>query len=152
MPPINYAPTFQFTDWIDNEDVVQAGGDRGFNKLFNDLRQELVNIATVVGDIANAINQIQRLRHVKALPAQTIGPGAISPEIDIDQYAESEVPPNTQKVYFTSMTFVPPATLGQIETFTYYKPGAGNTIRVTMQFKNVGAASSTFIVQVFSLA
>lgn len=152
MPPITYTPAFQFTEWIDNEDVVQAGGDRGFNKLFNDLRAELTRIGTVVGDIANAINQIQRLRHVKALPAQTLTPGTASPEIDIDQYAQSEVTPNTQKVYFTSMTFVPPGALGQIETFTYYKPGAGDTWRVTMQFKNVGAANTTFIAQVFSLA
>lgn len=152
MANITYSRTFRHDDWIDNEDVVQAGGEKGFNKKFHDLEAEFNVIASVISEIATAIGQIQRVRHVKALAAQTVAPGAVSPEFDIEQYATAEVPANTQKIYFTSQSFLPPNTPGQVETFTYYRPGPNDTIRVFMVFKNTGTAAVTFITQVFSIS
>jgi hypothetical protein len=31
MADITYSRTFQHADWVDNEDVVKAGGEKGFN-------------------------------------------------------------------------------------------------------------------------
>lgn len=153
MPDISYTPTFQHEDWIDNEDVVQAGGEKGFNKTFHTIEDELAKIATAIAQLATAINQIQRLRSVRALPAQTLQPGTSSPQdIEIDQYALSEVAENTQKVYFTNFTFVPPAALGQVETYTHYRSAGPNLTRVTMVFKNTGTTPATFTTQVFTLA
>lgn len=152
MANINYARTFQHEDWIDNEDVVQAGGEKGFNKKFHDIEAEFNTLAGVITEIASAINQIQRLRPVKALAAQTLAPGAVSPEFEIEQYALAEVPSNTQKIYFTSYSFVPPNVIGQVETFTLYRPGPNDTVRVLMVFRNVGAAGVTFTTQIFSIS
>ena len=152
MADITYARSFRHDDWIDNEDVVQAGGDRGFNKKFHDLETEFDKLAGVISQIATAVGQVQRVRSVKALPAQTLAPGAVSAEVDIDQYAVSEVPVNTQKIYFTSLSFLPPNTPGQVETFFFFRPGPNDTIRVLLMLKNTGAAAVTFLTQVYSIS
>lgn len=33
MADITYKRVFEHDDWIDNEDVVQAGGEKGFNTI-----------------------------------------------------------------------------------------------------------------------
>ena len=52
--------TRQFThdDWIDNEDVVQAGGGKGFNKRFHDLETEFDRISQVVQQVDTAISSL----------------------------------------------------------------------------------------------
>jgi len=61
MADINYNRTFQHEDWIDNEDVVQAGGEKGFNKKFHDLEAEFDKVSGVVATISGAITSIQQL-------------------------------------------------------------------------------------------
>jgi hypothetical protein len=61
MADINYNRTFQHEDWIDNEDVVQAGGEKGFNKKFHDLEAEFDKVSGVVTTISGAITSIQQL-------------------------------------------------------------------------------------------
>jgi hypothetical protein len=61
MADIKYNRTFQHEDWIDNEDVVQAGGEKGFNKKFHDLEAEFDNVSGVVTTISGAITSIQQL-------------------------------------------------------------------------------------------
>ena len=51
MANITYTRTFQHVDWIDNEDVVQAGGEKGFNQKFHDLEAEFDTLSSVVGQI-----------------------------------------------------------------------------------------------------
>ena len=55
MADISYSRTFQHVDWIDNEDVVQAGGEKGFNQKFHDLEAELDKLSAVVGAIKAAL-------------------------------------------------------------------------------------------------
>ncbi|MGF1430783.1 hypothetical protein [Kitasatospora sp. LaBMicrA B282] len=43
IPP--YVPGFTHTDWIDNEDRVQAGGENGFNIRFHNLESEFRTLA-----------------------------------------------------------------------------------------------------------
>jgi hypothetical protein len=61
MADIVYNRTFQHVDWIDNEDVVQAGGEKGFNQKFHDLEAELDKLATVFTAINTALTNIQQL-------------------------------------------------------------------------------------------
>ena len=44
MANITYTRSFQHQDWIDNEDIVQAGGERGFNVEFHALEAEFDKI------------------------------------------------------------------------------------------------------------
>jgi len=48
MANIAYTRVFQHADWIDNEDVVQAGGEKGFNQKFHDLEAEFDQLSTVI--------------------------------------------------------------------------------------------------------
>ena len=50
MADISYIRSFSHVDWIDNEDVVQAGGENGFNKKFRELEAELDRISAVFGE------------------------------------------------------------------------------------------------------
>jgi hypothetical protein len=61
MAEIAYSRTFQHVDWIDNQDVVQAGGEKGFNQKFHDLEAELDRISAVVSAIKDGLNNIQQL-------------------------------------------------------------------------------------------
>ncbi|MFF7534703.1 hypothetical protein ACIP6Q_27750 [Streptomyces bobili] len=54
-----YVPKFSHTDWIDNEDRVQAGGENGFNIRFHNLEAEFAALAhdhlnPVINSLANA--------------------------------------------------------------------------------------------------
>src|SRR5262245_52150003 len=65
VPPA-YSPQFHHDDWIDNQDVVQAGGEKGFNRKFHSLEQEFALIKTSMDqldvaaqELQNAVNNIQ---------------------------------------------------------------------------------------------
>ena len=60
MADITYTRAFTHEDWIDNEDVVQAGGEKGFNKKFHDIEGEFDKISGVVTTVNTAIKNIQR--------------------------------------------------------------------------------------------
>jgi Chaperone of endosialidase len=51
MASITYTRTYQHQDWIDNQDIVQAGGERGFNVEFHGLEAEFDKISGVVTQI-----------------------------------------------------------------------------------------------------
>src|SRR5713101_10104234 len=51
MASITYKRTFQHEDWIDNEDVVQAGGEKGFNVKFHALEAEFDQLSNVIAQI-----------------------------------------------------------------------------------------------------
>lgn len=59
--PDNYAPQFQHTDWRDNVDLVSADGENGFNQRFKDLRQELNEIARIIGQINNSLTPLSTM-------------------------------------------------------------------------------------------
>ncbi|MGA5823994.1 hypothetical protein ACPC54_39880 [Kitasatospora sp. NPDC094028] len=45
MTQSHYVPAFTHTDWIDNEDRVQAAGENGFNIRFHNLESEFRTLA-----------------------------------------------------------------------------------------------------------
>ncbi|MEI7993352.1 MAG: tail fiber domain-containing protein [Methylococcaceae bacterium] len=61
MANITYKRSFQHDDWIDNEDVVQAGGERGFNVKFHSLETEFDNIAAAIAQISAGLGGFQPL-------------------------------------------------------------------------------------------
>jgi hypothetical protein len=89
MADISYTRSFSHADWIDNEDVVQAEGEKGFNQKFHELEAELDRISTVVGAIKNALANIQELADGvvttpkladNAVTARKIAAGAVTPD------------------------------------------------------------------------
>src|SRR5439155_12411403 len=59
MATITYNRTFTHADWIDNEDVVQAGGEKGFNAKFHALETEFDNISGVITQISAGLGAFQ---------------------------------------------------------------------------------------------
>jgi hypothetical protein len=52
-----YTPSFSHTDWIDNRDRVQAGGDNGFNARFHDLEAEFALLAAHLNPLVDALSK-----------------------------------------------------------------------------------------------
>jgi hypothetical protein len=53
-----YNPTFKHVDWIDNEDIVQAAGENGFNGRFHALETEFASLSKVIANINAAIGPV----------------------------------------------------------------------------------------------
>jgi hypothetical protein len=56
---VAYNRTFQHQDWIDNQDIVQAGGERGFNVEFHSLEAEFDKITGVVAQLNAGLGAFQ---------------------------------------------------------------------------------------------
>jgi hypothetical protein len=61
MADITYKRSYQHQDWIDNQDIVQAGGERGFNVEFHGLEAEFDTISGVVGQLSAGLGAFQRV-------------------------------------------------------------------------------------------
>ncbi|KUM99079.1 hypothetical protein AQI95_40970 [Streptomyces yokosukanensis] len=60
-----YVPSFRHQDWIDNEDRVQAGGERGLNIRFHDLEAEFQTLADAyLNPVIAALFREQRILSV----------------------------------------------------------------------------------------
>ncbi len=58
MANITYNRAFQHVDWIDNEDVVQAGGEKGFNTRFHAIEDEFDKLSSVFQQIKTALESL----------------------------------------------------------------------------------------------
>jgi len=59
MANITYQRTYKHQDWVDNQDIVSAGGDRGFNSEFHALETEFDSISGVVSQISAGLGAFQ---------------------------------------------------------------------------------------------
>jgi hypothetical protein len=59
MADITYKRVFQHQDWHDAEDIVQAGGERGFNVEFHALETEFDKISGVIAQINAGLGAFQ---------------------------------------------------------------------------------------------
>jgi hypothetical protein len=134
MAEIKYERTFSHQDWIDNEDVVQAEGENGFNGRFHSVESELDEIGAVVGTIDTEIKKIQRMNFLTAPPPVNVGPGAATPEFQIELYDRTGMPPNVEKVYFPVIVHVQGST--RIFHTILYRQAPQNRISVSVQFFN----------------
>jgi hypothetical protein len=56
---VTYNRTFQHQDWIDNQDIVQAGGEKGFNAEFHGLESEFDKIAGAIAQLNAGLGAFQ---------------------------------------------------------------------------------------------
>ncbi len=55
---VSYTPTFTHTDWVDNQDRVQAAGGNGFNVRFHGIEAEFAALQLVVRSINDALTAL----------------------------------------------------------------------------------------------
>jgi len=53
-----FDPVFRHKDWVDNVDLIQAGGPNGFNIRMNSILSDLQQVSTVVDQIDTALDLI----------------------------------------------------------------------------------------------
>jgi len=150
MADITYTRAFRHDDWIDNEDVVQAGGEKGFNQKFHGLEAEFDNIATAIGTVDSEIKKIQRLKFLLAEAGVTLAAGATSSEFPVETYDRSTLPANVEKAYFAVIFPISGPT--NIQHTFLYRTVPGNQIAVSVQFFNPAAAQARFNFRVLTLA
>jgi len=150
MADITYSRQFQHVDWIDNEDVVQAGGEKGFNQKFHDLEAEFDKVSGVVTDVNTAIKKVQRLDFLLAQPPIQLAANTTSAEFQVETYDRTGLPTNVEKVYFA--TIFPVSGPTNIQQTFLYRTVPGNKISVSVQFSNPGAAQASFSFRIMTLA
>ena len=150
MANISYKRTFTHDDWIDNEDVVQAGGEKGFNKKFHEFENELDEISKVIGEIDVSLQKGIKIKHIITLSKQLNADQITNPE-DFDLYDNADFPAGVRKVYQVSIEPNPGAH-GQITYNLIYEQAAGNKTKVSIWFKNEKNVMTRFNTHVVSLS
>lgn len=151
MADITYTRTYSHNDWIDNEDVVQAGGERGFNQEFHSIEGELDNISASFGATNTAIQNIQRVNFVLAQPTITLAANTATTEFPIETYDRTNFPANVEKVYFPIIVSVAGST--RIFHTVLYRQVAATKIAVSIQFFNGDPATpAQFAFRMLSFA
>jgi hypothetical protein len=56
---IGFTRAFTHTDWVDNVDRVEAGGDNGFNARFHSLERDLDSVSGTFVDVEGALNTLE---------------------------------------------------------------------------------------------
>ncbi len=150
MANITYTRGFTHVDWIDNEDVVQAGGEKGFNGKFHGLEGELDAISTAFGVADSEVKKIQRLNFLSAQPPVTLAANTATAEFPIETYDRTTLPANVEKVYFPVIFPVSGST--KIRHVFLYRQQAGNKIAASVQFFNDDVGPSQFAFRILTLA
>jgi hypothetical protein len=150
MADIVYNRAFTHTDWIDNEDVVQAGGDKGFNQKFHGLEAEFDAISATFATANTEVQKIQRLNFTLAQPPVNLAANTASAEFPVETYDRTNMSPNIEKVYFAVILPVGGST--KIRHVFLYRLGAHNMMSVTVQFFNDDVQPSQFAFRVLTLA
>jgi hypothetical protein len=151
MADITYARTFQHEDWVDNEDVVQASGEKGFNQKFHAIEGEFDKLATVMSTVDSEIKKIQRLNFVNAQAPINLAANTASAEFPVETYDRSTLPPNVEKAYFVVILPTSPPPTPILHTFLY-RQVPGNRIAVSVQFFNPITSTVSFAFRVLTLA
>lgn len=150
MADILYSRKFTHENWIENQDVVQASGENGFNGKFHGIEDEFDTLSSVVGTIANEINQTRRLNFVNSQTV-TLAANSVSPEFAVEIYDRNTLPADVEKVYFA--VILPGSGPTNIQhTFLYRPQSNNNNTVVTAQFFNPGATPATFTFRILTLA
>jgi hypothetical protein len=150
MADIVYTRQFKHDDWVDNQDVVQADGVRGFNPKFHALEQEFDAISATFAVADAAVKAIQRLSFLTSGSNITLAAATLSAELQVDQYDRSNLPANVEKTYFAVIFPVTGGAVSVLHTFLY-RPLPNNKINVTLTFYNPTANPVTFAYRVLGL-
>jgi hypothetical protein len=151
MADITYSRKFTHDDWIDNEDVVQAGGEKGFNQKLHSIEAELDAISATFGVADTEVKRIQRVNFTNANPPVNLGPNTATAEFPIEIYDRTGMAPNVEKVYFPVILHVAGST--RIQFTVLYRQAPGNKIAVSIQFFNEDPATAAqFAFRIMTLA
>jgi hypothetical protein len=151
MAGITYTRAYAHSDWIDNEDVVQAGGEKGFNQEFHSLESEFDNISATFGVANTAIQNIQRVNFLLAQPPVTLAANTASTEFPVETYDRTNFPANVEKVYFPII--LPVAGSTRVFYTVLYRQVAATKIAVSIQFFNADTATpAQFAFRMLSFA
>lgn len=150
MADITYARSFTHRDWIDNEDVVQAEGENGFNLRFHGVEDELDKVGAAFALADAEIKKIQRLQFLSAESGVRVPAATASAEFEVETYNRDVLPANVEKVY--SVILFPVAGPTHVQHTLLYRSLPGNNVRVTVLFFNPGAAEARFNFRVLTLA
>lgn len=142
MAEITYTRSFQHDDWVDNEDIVQAGGPRGFNQQFHDIESEFDTLSTVVGSVNTAIDNIQKLTFISSGSGISLAAGTASAELSVEVYDRTGLPANVERVYFALI--LPSSTAVNVTTTFQYRVQPANKMAVTLMFYNPTASLALF--------
>lgn len=160
---IEYNPAFEHRNWLDNEDIVQAGGENGMNKRFIDLRTDLDAISATfttanqeVDDLATRIDEVEALAgqglqseliitHSQQVP----GEQSTAP-LDVETYNNADIPNGLKKIYHVGIS--PLGTHGQVSAHFIYEADGPDQTRVTVWFKNEQTATARFTADIIALS
>lgn len=150
MPEITYQRSFEHQDWRDGEDIVQAGGETGFNQKFHAIEDELDRIGDTFSTVSSEIQAIQRLRFIMAQSNVSLAANTSSEEFNIETYDRSGLPENIERIY-TAVIFPTGGSTNIQHTFLY-SPLPGNRMDVSVKFFNLGSNQAIFNFRIFTLA
>jgi hypothetical protein len=150
MADIIYNRAFAHQDWIDNEDVVQAEGENGFNVRFHAVEDELDKVGDAFALADAEIKKIQRLQLLQAVAGVSLNANTASAEFEVEIYSRDTLPANVEKVY--SVIILPISGPTHIQHTLLYRSIPNNRMRVTVQFFNPGATAANFNFRVLTLA
>jgi hypothetical protein len=152
MANITYSRTIleDHKPWIDGEDVVEAAGEKGFNKKFQDIEAEFDRIGTVVGQINVALQTGLTIQPVITL-AKQLNPNQVTDPEDIDVYNNADFPAGIKKVYQVSIEPAPGAH-GQVSYNLIYAPAPGDKTKVSIWFKEEKNTLTRITAKVFSIS
>jgi len=149
IPP--YAPKFTHTDWIDNEDRVQAGGENGFNLRFHKLEAEFATLADehlnpLIQSLARAdsfLSLVPILTPTRVPDTGTQPPLPWLVGTDVAQKA-----PGAAEAHGIMNVVLPEGV--ELKSFQVFgtKPNDGSTITVTLRRKDFSGAGAEDLCRV----
>lgn len=147
---IEYARTFTHADWIDNEDVVQAEGENGFNVRFHALEDELDAVSAAIGTIGEELEKRFTVEPV-AIFSKQLTPDQVTDPEDVETYSNADFPDGVRKLY---QVVVEPfgTSHGQVSPHFVYSPAPDDHTRVQIWFKNERSEMARITARVFALA
>lgn len=149
MADLEFTRTFTHQDWIDEEDIVQAEGENGFNGRFHAVEHDFDRIGELFAQVGEALEERGGAEPVATLSKQ-LGPNEVTDIEEIDDYAVADYPNGLRKLYQVALE--PFGRFhGQVSHQFIYSPIGEERVRVSIWFKNERDAMTRVTAYVFSL-
>ena len=157
MASFSYSRTFTHLPWRNHEDVVDAEGENGFNRRFQDLEAEFDTLGGTILQIGQEVDRIEGGLSIpgRQLPLITVtrnigGDDVSEPEL-IDTYDNSDFPNNEPKLYSVRLVPLITAPHGQVSHHFIYRPDGAQT-QVQVWFKNERSEPTGIVAHIFTLS
>ncbi len=148
--PVNYSRTFIHQDWEDNRDIVQAGGDNGFNQKFHALEDELDSISNTFNEVNDELATFQRLQLITSRSGVDIAANSVTEEFLVEIYERTGLPENVERVYYPII--FPLSGPTHLQHTFLYRSVPGDRVAVNVIFFNPGEAQARLNFRILALA